>query len=174
MNTEKKLKFELKVSLFAMALALLYLIAVKTGIEWNGVLLPGIALAPTLYPNIVSALFLVTAGIMLIESLYAFIKFKKGNLSKDIKKEVKESANKGFPLKEFLPILLAFVLYLVLLPVLGFILDTILLSFFCLFYVNKEKVVRNIVFSFIFSILVYLLFAKVLKIFLPTGFLAFI
>lgn len=174
MNTEKKLKFELKVSLFAMALAILYFIAVKTGIEWNGILLPGIALAPTVYPNIVSTIFLVTAGIMLVESLYALMKFKKENLSKDTEEESKEPANKSFPLKEFLPILLAFVLYLMLLRTLGFILDTILLSLFCLFYVNKEKVVRNIVFSFTFSILVYLLFAKILKIFLPTGFLAFI
>ena len=175
MKTKKEIIYDIKVSLFVCILALVYLLLVKIGIPWNGKLLPGIALKPTLFPKIVSYLFLATAACMMGKATINYWNWKKKTSGINIEENIKTDFKiEHFPLKEFIPVLTFFVIYLLIIEHVGFIISTIMLSLAWIFYVNKNKPVRNIIFSVVFPVVVYLLFEKVLTIYLPKGFLGFI
>lgn len=172
MKSKKELIYEIKVSTFASIVAVIYFILVKTGIPWNGKMLPGIVLKPTLFPDIVSYLFLFAAAVMLVKSLLDFCKFVKDTTNYDPAADTFKIS--PFPVKQFLPVLAAFIVYFAVLKFLGFILATITLSLFLMFYISKDNPLRNIIFSVCFTILVYMLFDKILTIYLPKGLLQFI
>ena len=74
-----------------------------------------------------------------------------------------------FAVKESLFPFAVFIGYIAALRYAGFLVSTILLSLAMLFYMNRKNKIRNIIFSAVFPLVVYLLFVKVLNIRLQVG-----
>lgn len=172
MKAKENLKYEIKVSIFILAVAALYGIAVIIGIDSSSRFInaSGI-LKPTTFPYSIAVIFILTALYQFFMSVKRYRSFVRETAGSDepVQEKMDGQRTMLFPVKEFIPILIAFVIYIAMLHLLGFIIDTILLSMSMLFYVNKKNRIRNIVYSVLFPITIFLLFNNVLTIYLPTG-----
>jgi len=68
---------------------------------------------------------------------------------------------------------LATLLFITIIPLLGFIIATVLYVFLMLYYFGSKKLVNNIIISIVFSFATYTLFSRLFKVGLPEGLLPF-
>jgi len=69
--------------------------------------------------------------------------------------------------------LIAMIVYIQLLPVVGFVIASILFSFGMMYYFGSENLAKNIAVAVSFSAIVYLLFSRVFHVSLSSGLLPF-
>jgi putative tricarboxylic transport membrane protein len=169
MKSKQDFLFEIKISVFLLVLAVVYVVLSLVGIETEGRFLAAGKLNPTTFPYFIGSLFVITSVYLLIKSVFQYIRALKKE--KEENTAALEDEKKPFPfaLKESLLPFSVFFVFIAVLRHLGFLLATILLSLSILFYLNRKNWLRNIIFSIIFPVGVYLLFVKVLNIRLPVG-----
>jgi putative tricarboxylic transport membrane protein len=175
MKSRQDLLFEIKVSVFLLVFALVYVILTLVGIDTSGRFLQGNAgLDPTTFPYFIGIVFTGTAFYLLVKSIYQYrLNTKKENTdaAKGIGIPVVEKKPFPFPVKASLVPYIAFIVYIATLRLFGFILDSVLLSIVILFYLNQKNRMRNIIFAIVFPVFVFLLFNKVLDVRLPIGYI---
>jgi putative tricarboxylic transport membrane protein len=172
MKSKQDLWFEIKVSIFLLALAVIYVILTLVGIETEGRFYAAGKLKSTTFPYFIGILFMASSAYLLIKSVFQYNRaIKQEKETKGL--AVPEEAKRPFPwpLKESILPFGAFAVYIAVLRQIGFLVATILLSLSMLFYLNRKNWLRNIIFSIVFPLAVYLLFVKVLNIRLPVGIL---
>jgi putative tricarboxylic transport membrane protein len=175
MKSKQDIRFELNVNIFLVVFAIVYNILTRVGIDTSRLFLQGNAgLNPRTFPYFVGAVFVITAFYMLVRSFFQYRKvLKEENLNRAKGIEVVEERKKPFPfpVKAALIPYGIFISYIVTLKLFGFFFDTILLSLVMLFYLNKKNRIRNIIFSILFPLFVFLVFNKLLGVRLPIGYI---
>jgi len=149
-------------ALFALAFLLLGLFVIYDALTLPE---PGVysAVSPKTFALIIGFFTTSVAAFLLIEVL-------RGRLG------VAEGTERGDP---FLPpdirtmsiVLLAILLHVVLLERAGYILAATLTFFMVTFAFGSRKFLKDFVISFLFAVIVYIVFSKGLRIFLPDGFI---
>jgi putative tricarboxylic transport membrane protein len=168
MKSKSELRFDIKIGVFLLGVALFYVLMTIIGIKeprfQNASLL-----RVTAFPRVVSLLLVGSALAVLGRAIYLYLKNEKQAKAEERDQSEDVKKNFDFPCKEFLPVLVSSIAYIALLKPLGFLLDSMLLSLVILFYVNPKKRLRNILFSLLFPTVVFLLFNYLLIIYLPVG-----
>jgi hypothetical protein len=126
----------------------------------------GVIMGPDYLPRFLIIIIGLCGMVLILRGLF-FLK-KRGELS------VKVILGNNFfaGLKKYLPhiiFLLVSILYLLVMPLLGFILTSIPLLIFLLLYFGHSNFVRSVVTSVLFIVVVYLLFTYVFRIKFPIG-----
>jgi putative tricarboxylic transport membrane protein len=167
MKSKGELKFDIKIGVFLLCVALFYVCITIIGIKEPRYQNEGL-LRVTTFPRVVSLLLAGSALFVLGKAIYLYLKYDK-QIKAEADQPEDAKANIDFPCKEFLPVLVISIAYIALLKPLGFLLDTILLCLVTLSYISPKRRLRNILFSLLFPTVVFLLFNYVLIIYLPNG-----
>ncbi len=121
------------------------------------------SIEPTLFPRAISLIAMVVSLSIFIPALIKYFKTPVGE-------GVDEQRPKIFT-KDRLVIWGCMIVYILVVKYVGYIISTFLLSSVILNYVKREKWIRNLIFSLVFSVVCYLVFNNLLSIWLPEGFL---
>lgn len=121
----------------------------------------GDPLGPKIFPVILGTILILTAILLVFESL----RKPEGDPRKS--DEPEEKGNKH--LLVILAVALVTLVYVLVLEKVGYILDTFLLLMVTMAYFNRNKYVQNGIIAIAFSLIFYLMFAKLLGVTLPKG-----
>ena len=113
------------------------------------------SLGPAFFPRLVCILLFVVALILLIFSI------KNKNYSKN--------KYKNLNLKYSIITIIFFIIYTFLIEKLGYLTSTILFMISIIFLLKNKSFLINIIFSVVFSSIIYLLFSKGFNVSLPDG-----
>jgi hypothetical protein len=124
------------------------------------------AVGPRTFPNIAAAV-IGFVGLMLIvtrfpELMRKSVFLKKENYSFDWKAFCRQA---GF--------IASMIVYIKLIPILGFIPASVVFVFFMLYYFGSNRFLINILIAVIFTLITYMLFGFLFRISLPSGLLPF-
>ncbi len=155
---KKNLLYEVYVELFLLALGAFYL-GTAFSIKESSLKLNDTNLPPKFYPILVGSAWVLSVLFVLIKSI---IKYKKCE-------DDGQPAKLKFVPKNVLVASGAFILYIVGLYLIGFIPSNILFTMGILTYLQKEKWKANLIYTIIFTAIVFVLFNFVLTIYLPEG-----
>lgn len=121
----------------------------------------GDPLGPKIFPVILGTILIITAILLVFES------FRKPEGDARKSDEPEEKGNKH--LLVILAVALVTLVYVLVLEKVGYILDTFLLLMVTMAYFNRNKYVQNGIIAIAFSLIFYLMFAKLLGVTLPKG-----
>ncbi|MHB8917354.1 MAG: tripartite tricarboxylate transporter TctB family protein [Desulfocucumaceae bacterium] len=121
----------------------------------------GDPLGPKIFPVILGTILILTAILLVFES------FRKPEGDARKSDEPEEKGNKH--LLVILAVALVTLVYVLVLEKVGYILDTFLLLMVTMAYFNRNKYVQNGIIAIAFSLIFYLMFAKLLGVTLPKG-----
>jgi hypothetical protein len=168
MKSKEYWKYEINIGIFAMAVALIFAGLVQT-IPPKRPAATSSILEANFMPKMIAVLMAVAAFMVLYSAVTKYKACKNADVDATLKKH---------PIvltKSKIVILCVYLAYLILLPVFGYILDTTLLSFTLLMYVNKwqwkERGIRNAIFSFLFTGVTFVSFRFLLQVLVPVGIL---
>ena len=113
------------------------------------------SLGPAFFPRLVCILLFVVALILLIFSI------KNKNYSKN--------KYKNLNLKYSIITIIFFIIYVFLIEKLGYLVSTIIFMTSIIFLLKSKSFLLNIIFSIIFSVVIYLMFSKGFNVSLPEG-----
>lgn len=113
------------------------------------------SLGPAFFPRVVCILLFVVALILLIFSI------KNKNYSKN--------KYKNLNLKYSIITIIFFIIYTFLIEILGYLTSTIIFMISIIFLLKNKSFLINIIFSVVFSSIIYLLFSKGFNVSLPDG-----
>lgn len=122
------------------------------------------SIEPTLFPRVIALVAMVVSLSIFVSALVKYI-----NTPADAEHE-DEGRPKIFTQDRFV-IWGCMIVYILIVKPVGYIISTFLLASVILNYIKKEKWVRNLIFSFVFSIVCFLVFNNLLSIWLPNGIL---
>lgn len=141
--------------IFAIIFAIIVFFIIPSQIKDTGVSFTG----PRFYPYFLTVSILVLGIISIIVDLS--------------KRDKKESASKsGFNKYAFMRVLLSFIIliaWVYILPILGFVISTVLLTIGLTFIIEKRKLYQVLIVSILFTVVIYFIFRTGLKIPLPKG-----
>lgn len=121
----------------------------------------GDPLGPKIFPVILGTILILTAILLVFESL----RKPEGDPRKS--DNLEEKGNKH--LLVILAVAMVTLVYVLILEKVGYILDTFLLLMVTMAYFNRNKYVQNGIIAIAFSLISYLMFAKLLGVTLPKG-----
>ena len=157
---KKNLRYEIYAELLFLILGVIYLGTAFT-IEESSMKLNSTNLPPKFYPIIVGLAWVASVAFVLGSTIAKY----------------KNAEDDGQPAKlKFIPknVLIAggaFILYIVGLYVIGFIPSTLIFAIGILTFLEPKNLKTNIIYSVIFTMIVYVVFDRILTIYLPKGML---
>ena len=154
-----------KTNVVASGVFLLFCVAMYTYIIPNYIKLKKNAdIGPDMFPKLVVGILAVLAVINLVSALRA------------MKAAGERWSDTKFNWKQYLPqvgLIASGAVFLILAPILGFVVAAVPFLFFLLMYFGSKRIVLNIVLAIVYPTLLYLLFSKVLHISFPPGIFGF-
>lgn len=155
--------FEVKVGVVALVSSLVYFGLTYT-IHAKGKLSTSYnSISPSLLPRVIGILSIAVSLMILVPAILKYLKARTAS-----EQPPKETHPPIFT-KDRLIILASLVVYLLIIKYVGYILDTILLVFFVLNYLEREHWVRNTIYAIVFPVVCYYIFNNLLSIWLPAG-----
>jgi|SRR5690625_2187638 len=119
---------------------------------------------PLLFPKLIS-IFLIMLSV--IQIVYIYIKSKKASRGAEDKDEQEKIEVKN--VKTFIIGLSGVCIYVLLLPLVGFLIATIISSFGFIYFFGKPKWYKALIFSLSIAIIIQSVFNKLLNVPLPTS-----
>lgn len=119
-----------------------------------------VAIGPEVFPRLITGVLIVLAIAGLIQEF------------RSLKKEGGDFKGYNISIKSYLPhvlFLLAGVIFLVLAPILGFVVAAVPFMFFILWLFGSEKILFNVFLSITYPVALFLIFTQVLRINFPAG-----
>lgn len=127
-----------------------------------------VVIGPSVFPGAIGILLIVLAIILIISGLIE-ARQTKANLDKEEGMQGAQEEGEPQDNKKVLILSLVFFGYMILFVPLGYLISTVLFILSITMYLDRKHWIRNVIYSFAFPIIVYIVFDRLLAVYLPLG-----